>query len=448
LEDIALLTLEDPAPEGATPCTFASLGALRLGEGEDRRVLKAHGFPHGDEQDGLHVTVSSSAGLVLGKDDEWLQVNLEGTGPLIAEGFSGGGVYLPDTFAVVGLLTDTNVGESAGCWGKMLPLQTIRKYWQEIDDYLSLFWSPNREYHTDLRAAVAGATVPTSLLKSTVTTTCFIKETEEFTTPWQTIRFVAEAMPLEGSRDRIFRFLVAVAPRLDVIAGRRLVDWARRYERDWLERIEKATHPRTSIVVMLRDPEKGSEAGVEVSARVWVNGDWAEPERKEPVGKGQVKQEDQVKQAVRRLVSAIVRERDPVNVLLEFAVRREDLTLDFDEWEYDAGYSEPMLMGSVPLVVWDVKRLDGSSARLSNRMRTRWNALHDGQAAWLPVDCAWSYGYQDFLRMLLDESTVGALAYSANPRRLAESGVGRGPPCHGLVPPGVLGKRNRARRAQ
>jgi hypothetical protein len=74
-------------------------------------------------------------------------------------------------------------------------------------------------------------------------------------------------------------------------------------------------------------------------------------------------------------------------------------------------------MRSVPLVVWNVSRLDPSNAT-SAFVRERWQALNSGVTATVePVDCTLPYDYEDFYSMLDANEKLGALAYASVPRR-------------------------------
>lgn len=84
--------------------------------------------------------------LETGRDmvqaQEWLQLNIGGdAAEKIAPGFSGAGVYLPETGEFIGMITDAELS-TGGFLGRMLPADRLRRYWEELDDYLPHEWLP------------------------------------------------------------------------------------------------------------------------------------------------------------------------------------------------------------------------------------------------------------------------------------------------------------------
>jgi hypothetical protein len=152
--DVALVEL-DVAPQGVVPCELADLDALRPRPGKPGYTLRALGFPDGAETTGDYVTVNSSSDRVL--SDEWLQADADQAHlQRLAEGFSGAGLYLPESGeVVVGMLTDAILDDDRGGYiGRMLPLSAIRRYWPDIDDLLPLPWLEPRDSRAQLRAAL------------------------------------------------------------------------------------------------------------------------------------------------------------------------------------------------------------------------------------------------------------------------------------------------------
>jgi hypothetical protein len=407
--DIAIVEL-DLAPPGTAPCQFAGLEALRPRQGKPGYTLRALGFPDGAEVTGDYATVNSSSDRVLGY--EWLQADAEQAHlQRLAEGFSGAGLYLPESGeVVVGMLTDAILDDDRGGYiGRMLPLSVIRRYWPDIDDLLPLPWLEPRSGRAQLRTTVKGAVIRTDLGSIFATAFPAIACQEDFQNPWEAIRYVGESVVGE---DRLRTFLITLAPHLDPGTRSRLGDWAQRWRPDWAAEIGHGKPPRTSIVVTMRTPTRNGKTHVEVAARPLVNARWIGPEEVVTVRR------DQVREKAEKLVSAAVRKAGAANPMIEFAVGTDDLALPFDEWHFEVpGASRPRPMRSVPLVVWNVSRLDPSNAT-SAFVRERWQALNSGVTATVePVDCTLPYDYEDFYSMLDANEKLGALAYASVPRR-------------------------------
>ncbi|MEU7577007.1 hypothetical protein AB0B50_05295 [Streptomyces sp. NPDC041068] len=96
----------------------------------------------GHEKNGKHVTLTTSADRLLGQ--EWLEVDVVRAHlQRLDEGFSGAAVYDPGTDLVVGIVTDAVLsGHDEGYAGRMLPLDTLRGHWEELDDFLPIDWLP------------------------------------------------------------------------------------------------------------------------------------------------------------------------------------------------------------------------------------------------------------------------------------------------------------------
>jgi hypothetical protein len=407
--DIALIEL-DTAPAGIEPCELAGLGALQPHAGRAGYTLRALGFPSVLDGNGDYVTVTSSADRAIGP--EWLQTDADQAHlQRLVEGFSGAGLYLAESGQVVGMLTDAIFDEDAGGYvGRMLPLSTIRRYWDEIDDFLPLSWLEPRRCRSELRTAVAGATVTGDLGRLVAMTFQLSGRQDDLETPWEAIRYVAESVMGDN---RLRTFLVALAPDLDDRARSRLVIWANRWKPDWGREIELARPPITSIVVMLRTPTKNGKTHVAVTARPLVNGVWAAPEAAVMVPRNQLREKTEA------LVSAQISKLRPQKLMIEFAVRTDELALPFDEWHFEQpGGSRPLPMRSVPLIVWNVMRLDPSNVTSSFRVQERWESLRIGDGiAVEPVSCELSYDYDEFYRWLDADENVNVLAYASMPRR-------------------------------
>jgi vWA-MoxR associated protein C-terminal domain/Trypsin-like peptidase domain len=407
--DIAVLELDRPAA-GVAPCELADPHVLRPRAGRASYQLSAHGFPAGLGGNGDYVTVSSSADRVVA--NEWLQTDVEQSHlQRIAPGFSGAGLYLPESGQLAGMLTDSVLEQDGrgGYIGRMLPLSTIRRHWPELDDLMTYEWLEPRRCRAALRAALAGATLkpdPAAVIAEALP----VSSPADVGTPWEAVRWVGENAV---GPDSMRRFLVTIARHLDPAAQARLAGWAREWRRDWAADIGTARPPVTSIVVTLRTPTRNGKTHVEVTARPLVNGDWTGPEERV------LARRDQVREKAEKLISAQVARLRPARLMVEFAVGVGDLTLPFDEWHYqEPGASRPLPLRSVPVAVWNAARLNPGSATASFRVMERWRALcGDVPAALEPVDCGLPFGYADFYSWLDADEKVGALVYAAVPRR-------------------------------
>ena len=235
-------------------------------------MLRALGFPPNLDPNGDYLTLVSSADREIGSD--WLEADVDQAHlQRLNEGFSGAGLYLPESGQVVGMLTDAVIdGDRGGYIGRMLPLSAIRRYWHEIDDLLPLPWLEHRACRVELRAAVAAAAVKADLNSVFATAFPMFSRHQDLTTPWEAIRYVAESVLVDHG---VRSFLVALAPHLDGAALSRLSDWARRWQPSWASEIVMSRPPVTSIVVMLRTPTRNGKTHVEVAARPLINGLWA-----------------------------------------------------------------------------------------------------------------------------------------------------------------------------
>lgn len=417
--DVALVELDSTVREDS--CEFAALDALEPGEGHTSYELRALGFPRDHDHDGIHVTLHASIDQLLGQ--EWLQAEIEQPHlQRLDQGFSGAGLWLPESGQVVGMITDAVLkGEGGGYIGRMLPLTTIRQYWEGIDDFLPLSWMERRPREA-LRVAVDGAVVTISLRRVLETAFPTFQRPREFETAWAAIRYVGEAML---GADRLRLFLSKLTPCLDGNARARLVNWARCWAPDWTEEFEQVRTPVTSVVIMLRTPTKNGKTHVELSARTLVDGVWASQAETLKVRR------DRLQAGAEKLITSQVSQLHDPRWMLEFAVPQDELGLPFDEWHFrEPGAERPLPMRSVPLVVWDIARLDPRNFFVSSRTRERWQTLHDrGKTLLELVNCQQAYGFEDFRAWLDADENICALAFACSPRKeWLEAAIGVGIP--------------------
>ncbi len=404
--DVALVELDDPAPAGAEPCTFAPPDALQPRPGSAQYELGALGFPPNLDGNGDYVKLSSSGYRDLG--NEWLQADVDAAHlQRLNEGFSGAGLYIADSGLVVGMMTDAVLEDERGGYiGRMLPLTTVRRYWEGVDDLLPLSWM---EYaaRAALRAAVSGALVTADMNAVFAAAFPMVGPLENLTTPWAAIRYAAES----GTGDQELRlraFLCKLMYFLDGVARSRLASWAHAHAPAWAEEIEHAHAPVTSIVITLATPTKNGKTHVEITARPLVDGVWvAEGEKK-------IARRDQVRTQTERLITSQISKLKFPDFGLEFAVRKNEFGLPYDEWEYrEPGASHPRPTRSVPLIVRDVQRMNPGTGNifLTDRVRKRWQALRGGASDRIePVKCPDPYDYEGFRDLLDADQKIGAVA--------------------------------------
>ena len=410
--DVALAELDDPAPAGAEPCRFAPPDALLPRPGTAAYELEALGFPPNMDGNGDFVKLSSSSYRDLG--NEWLQADVDAVHlQRLNHGFSGAGLYRADSGLVVGMITDAVLEDERGGYiGRMLPLTTIRRYWESVDDLLPLSWM---EYaaRAALRAAVSEAHVTADLNAVLAAAFPMVGPREELGTAWAAIRYAAES----GTGDQEFRlraFLCKLMYFLDGTARSRLAAWARAHEPAWAEEIERAHTPVTSIVITLGTPTRNGKTHVEITARPLVDGVWvAEGERK-------IARRDQVRVRTEELITSQVSKLRFPEFRLEFAVRKNEFGWPFDEWEYqEPGALHPRSTRSVPLIVRDVQRMNPGAGNifLTDRIRKRWQALRGAARDRVePVECQDPYDYDGFHDLLDADQKIGAVAYASSPR--------------------------------
>lgn len=125
--DIALLVLDEPAPEGVRPASLAPCGQL------DDRIIRAYGHPAG-AYDGVWATTR----LVRsgGPGGEWLQIDGETVpGRRVERGFSGAGAVDTRFGMVVGLVVAQD-REAPHKVAWIMPMELVAKYLPVVDTVL------------------------------------------------------------------------------------------------------------------------------------------------------------------------------------------------------------------------------------------------------------------------------------------------------------------------
>jgi len=410
--DVALVELDAPAPAGVMPCQFAPVDSLQPRPGRTHYALQALGFPPGLDENGDYVELSSSSFRSLG--GEWLQVDVdEAHLQQLNSGFSGAGLYVADSGLVVGMLSDAVLeSERGGFIGRMLPVTTIRRYWEDADDLLPLTWlTPTAR--SALRAAVTGVTVTADLNRIFESAFHLVGELPELKTLWAAIRFAAESGMGGGEEQRLRIFLAKLAPFLDTGARARVVAWAQAHLPDLATEISAARPPVTAIVITLATPTRNGKTHVKITARPLVDGAWAGP------GVEKLALRDQLREQAEKLITEQIAKLRFPEFRLEFAVRKHEFGLAFDEWKYrEPGSAFARWTSSVPLIVRDVARMDPETTNIfrEHRLQQRWAALQVTTDDRVPqVGCRPGYDSDGFHDLLEADPAIGAVVYAYSP---------------------------------
>ncbi|WP_221460697.1 trypsin-like peptidase domain-containing protein [Streptosporangium saharense] len=200
--DIAVLELPDKVD--LSPARFSLRPDITA-------ELNAHGFPKdaGPFGSALGLRVTSSHGI-----GEWLSIEATtGHAEFPRKGFSGSGVYEENSGEVLGLVSDASP-EASRRTGRMIPVETIRRHWEDFDDLLDLPWLP-REARIRLRAIVGAAVPETGLAELVAGVFPGTPRPRDLHSPWDAVRFVAEELRVElPLDDRLTRIVTALSTRL------------------------------------------------------------------------------------------------------------------------------------------------------------------------------------------------------------------------------------------
>lgn len=373
--DVALLEL--PAPVPFAPARLAGPGDLTEprpdGPGADplgRRTFGIWGFPRRRDDDERYATVTTGPDLVLRQ--EWWQLKAE-AGDWLEEGFSGSAVYAPATGEVVGMVTDAELGGDGGgraSKGRMLPLTSIRMYWEGLDDLLPLAWL-TPEARRALRALLDGVR-SSDPLEARLAEVTGSASHRRFRSAWDAVRYVAEGWP----GGALPRFLRAAAPHLDERTRAALEAWSAEHLADAEAEDGAAPKPQpgpegggsgmASVIVRLE--RVTFDNAYDLTVHTWVDGAEGPAQRTVRVPERRVR--PAVEEGVARARGAVVG-RD---WMIEFAVPETWLSKPFEEWYVDREHRIRMRM--YPVVVRDVERLRPDSIR-RDQAHHRWRLLHE-----------------------------------------------------------------------
>ncbi|MFD9905488.1 trypsin-like peptidase domain-containing protein [Streptomyces sp. NPDC059063] len=407
--DVAVVELADAVD--VTPCGFAP-GAVALGRAGRAASyeLRALGFPDGHEAHGTYATLRTSDDRTLGA--EWQEVDVEEAHlRRLDEGFSGSAAYDPATGRVVGMVTDAVLdGEQAGYIGRIMPLRTIRRHWEDLDDLLDLDWLPNPQPRRELRALLAGVE-PVVALELVVRRAfpAFRRPLPPFASVWAAVRYVGENM---SGENRLLRLLTALRSGVPDGSWARVEQWLRRWEPGYEApgapgAADAGSGPVGSVMVRLEPLTRGASLDLTVCAVV----DGVPVSRKER----QRIRRDQVRAKVEAALAEQVGQVNDSDWMVEFVVPDGLMNQPFEEWEIrEPGAPRPRPLRTVPVVVRHVERLKPLWAtRLTRR---RWQTVRArGETRPEGFDCTLPYTYQEFYDLLEADDDLCALAYAATP---------------------------------
>ncbi|MFA1541324.1 VMAP-C domain-containing protein [Actinomadura monticuli] len=351
LGDVAVLELRRPVRPAPAPLA-APAGARASAAGREFGVC---GFPRRKDGDERHATVRTSP--VWSRRNEWWE--LRATEGALEKGFSGSAVYDLSTGEVIGMVSDAELRDGGRTdLGSMLPIEQIRRYWEELDDLLPLPWltAPARR---ELRALLDGAPF-TQALNAELNAVIGRPLDEGFRSVWHSVRHMAEGF----REEQLVRYLRVLHRHLPEPAARRLSDWSRRHLPEAAPAPRGARSELPSVIVRL---ERLTHGDFDVTVHLWIDGAAGRSRRTENVAKQRVQQV--VEASVAELAPALF-ERE---WMIEFAVPQKWLSTPFELW-YTNPPRRTIPMRRYPVVVRDVQRLRPDSFERDQAYQ-RWRRL-------------------------------------------------------------------------
>jgi hypothetical protein len=388
--DMALLRLQAPVTTG--PAQFAApTGMYWVGD------LRAHGYRFGVEPNGSYATLHTAADMELGA--EWWQLHADGP-EYLANGFSGAAVYRVDTGEVIGMITDADL-KNGGRMGRMLPIPTLRRHWEDLDDLLPLGWLSGEERRT-LHEIVRGMVTRNSLRQVYLGTFPGQPPSNDFRSAWDAIRYVAEE---RFEEDRLSRFLDQLARQAPRDTAFQLARWSQATlgaSQSDQGAQRRADHQPTSIIIRLDRRTRGDT--YELTFSTLVDGI---PGRVVPSIEVRAAQ---VREEVESRLPTLVRDVIGRDWMIEFALPESWLSKPVEDWK--AG---PTLMLAYPVVVRDVERLKPTFRQ--DRAIQRWTLLRRrGSTAPKLVGCSNNGRRDQFFYWLTAHDDVCVLVHAQRPR--------------------------------
>ncbi|WP_182909079.1 trypsin-like peptidase domain-containing protein [Microbispora sp. H13382] len=356
--------------------------------------LTAHGFPydHGRAESILRLGLTSVEPMA----GEWHQVEaVKGHTEMPRAGFSGAAVYDENRGWVIGMFTDASRDPHSRI-GRMISINTIRRYWEGIDDLLELPWLP-REQRVSLRAILHGVTTDVAPAELVVAAD-YERPTRDLRSTWEAIRYVAEEF---WDKDSLVRILHAVAGHLtDDHVRQALATWIHRN----LPPLALPERQITSIVVRLDPRTKG---GYHLGFSHFIDGRPYPGEPSREVSRKEVRRA--VEGAINGLMRTVVLHgrHDP---LIEFVLPPSLMSEPIDEWY--ASRNPDVRMSVYRVVVRDV-------VRLSNYvLQDQWLTRHDrfrGVPPYEKIGCRDPRSAKDLYDLLVRRRELRAIVYATRP---------------------------------
>ncbi|MGW0810759.1 VMAP-C domain-containing protein [Nonomuraea sp. NPDC002799] len=305
--DVAVLRLErevDLAPAHLLPSPSTTTGQ------------SAHGFPLDQGEAGAPLSLAPISTELIG---EWWHLTAATPyAEVPRRGFSGAAVYDETTGSVIGMITDYSESLNR-LTGRMLPITTIRRHWEELDDLLDIAWLPALE-RRELREIVHDAALAkgTDLRLLVAQTFPGMGGHRDFRSAWDAIRYVGEELPGD---DRMSRFLPKVTAVLDDAATQgRLKGWINRH----LQVRAQPSAKETSVIVRL-DPVRD---GYDLSLSTLVDG---EPY---PGMNPMVISRPELRARVEEGFAAVRMDVAGTEPMIEFVLPQSMLNEPVDEWDF------------------------------------------------------------------------------------------------------------------
>ncbi|MFC4534005.1 trypsin-like peptidase domain-containing protein [Sphaerisporangium dianthi] len=349
--DVTALTL-DHAITSIKPAEFAPLDALQKTPGP---LLFTYGFRKENAASGSHVGLTTYAEMML--EDEWQQIDVvSGHAERLDRGFSGAAVYFagvggsPFAGKVIGMVTDADLSPDRRI-GRMLPISSIRRYHEPLDDLLPLPWL-DPAARGELRRIVTGMTL-SDRLGSLYLWTFRTPLEREFRSPWDAVRSVAEDV---DDTDALARFIEALRRSATGEGKWHLGEWQRRH----LDPPGPHGSPQGAVSIIVKVEQSGRDKDAfRLSFSIWgTNVPSYNAVLPEPVPARRVRAE--VEGALPDLIGRVEGE----NFLIEFALPKQWLRgrARVDEWFRDPE-DRARLGLNYPVVVRDEGRMRRAGQR-------------------------------------------------------------------------------------
>ncbi|MFG1961494.1 trypsin-like peptidase domain-containing protein [Nonomuraea sp. NPDC049028] len=358
--DFALLELSEPAP--VPPAQFAD--PTDTHGWRDNRLF-AYGFAAGKTDSGAFAELRIDDRQIMAS--EWCQINAwDGHSQFIAKGFSGSAVYLPGKDHVIGIVTEADLTPDQRV-GRMLPISTLRKYWEPLDDLLPHSWlgkigpGPRGELRRCLTNAVLKHS-PRALLAQEFP----LLPHQGEPSLWRAITLAAEEI---DESDALTRFLSRISSNLDDVS--KAVE-VRRWQSQYLGAPANATTTPTSVAVIIRMPPSAL-GGYRLEFSIWrADGSGQTHALPDPVA------EDEIRATVEREMPRLLADVAGEDFVIEFMIPHNWFTRKIVEnWFTNDDPNDQVQLGLLyPVVIRDLARRRGGSQRWDQAIR-RWRRLRD-----------------------------------------------------------------------